>query len=244
MGEVTHTLSPLRDGLTHVDFDCAELTISSARVNGKDTTFELRNDKLRVNLAQPAKAGEKFEVNLQYEGKPTTGLFFILPDKDDPSRPKEIWTQGEAEDTHHYIPIYDYPNDRATSEMILTVPGDWLTVSNGKLLSVQDVAGGGKKGERGWWRAEGRRGEGGSRCRFQRTSFRSLPGSTKRSKIPGEISRSPTTFLEGWKIRLIPRSATRNGCWISSRSGTASHIPGKNTRRRRWTTSLRPAWRM
>ena len=142
IGEVTHTLAPLRDGLTHLDFDCADLTISSARVNGKDATFELRDNKLRVNLAQPAKAGEKFEVNIQYEGKPTTGLYFILPDKDDPSRPKEIWTQGEAEDTHHYIPIYDYPNDRTTSEMILTVPGDWLTVSNGKLLSVQDAAGG------------------------------------------------------------------------------------------------------
>jgi aminopeptidase N len=142
IGEVTHMLSALRDGLTHLDFDCADLTISSVRVNGKDATFDLRDNKLRVNLAQPAKAGEKFEVNLQYEGKPTTGLYFILPDKDDPSRPKEIWTQGEAEDTHHYIPIYDYPNDRTTSEMILTVPGDWLTVSNGKLLSVQDAAGG------------------------------------------------------------------------------------------------------
>jgi aminopeptidase N len=142
IGEVTHTLSSLRDGLTHLDFDCADLTISSARVNGKDATFDLRDNKLRVNLAQPAKAGEKYEVNLQYEGKPTTGLYFILPDKNDPSRPKEIWTQGEAEDTHHYIPIYDYPNDRTTSEMILTVPGDWLTVSNGKLLSVQDAAGG------------------------------------------------------------------------------------------------------
>jgi aminopeptidase N len=142
MGEVTHTLFSLRDGLTHLDFDCSELAISSARVNGKDTTFELRNDKLHVNLPQPAKSGEKFEVNLLYEGKPTAGLYFILPDKDDPGRPKEIWTQGEAEDTHHYIPIYDYPNDRTTSEMILTVPGDWLTVSNGKLLSVQDAVGG------------------------------------------------------------------------------------------------------
>ena len=142
IGEVTHTLSPLRDGLTHLDFDSADLTISSARVNGKDATFELRGDKLRVNLAQPAKAGERLEVDLRYEGKPTSGLYFILPDMDDPNRPKEIWTQGEAEDTHHYIPIYDYPNDRTTSEMILTVPGDWLTVSNGKLLSVQDAAGG------------------------------------------------------------------------------------------------------
>jgi aminopeptidase N len=142
IGEVTHTLSPLRDGLTHFDFDCADLTISSVRVNGKDATFELRDNKLRVNLTQPAKSGEKFEVNIVYEGKPTSGLYFILPDKDDPNRPKEIWTQGEAEDTHHYIPIYDYPNDRTTSEMILTVPSDWLTVSNGKLLSVQDGAGG------------------------------------------------------------------------------------------------------
>jgi len=149
IGEVTHTLATLRDGVTHLDFDCAELTVSSARVNGKDAPFDLRDDKLRVQLAQPAKAGEKFEVELKYEGKPTSGLYFIFPDKDDPDRAKEIWTQGEAEDTHHYMPIYDYPNDRTTSEMILTVPGDWLTVSNGKLLSVQDAP----NGQKTWtWR--------------------------------------------------------------------------------------------
>src|SRR5579864_3714292 len=149
IGEVTHTLSTLRDGVTHLDFDCSELTVSSARVNGKDAAFDLRDDKLRVQLAQPAKSGEKFDVELKYEGKPTSGLYFILPDKDDPGRAKEIWTQGEAEDTHHYIPIYDYPNDRTTSEMILTVPGDWLTVSNGKLLSVQDAP----NGQKTWtWR--------------------------------------------------------------------------------------------
>jgi aminopeptidase N len=144
IGEVTHTLSPLRDGLTHLDFDCADLTVSSARVNGKDAAFDLHDNTLGVKLAQPAKAGEKFEVELKYEGKPAAGLYFILPDKDDPDRPKQVWTQGEAEDTHHYIPIYDYPNDRTTSEMILTVPGDWLTVSNGTLLSVQDAPGGQK----------------------------------------------------------------------------------------------------
>jgi aminopeptidase N len=149
IGDVTHTLSTVHEGLTHLDFDCAELTVSSARVNGKDAPFDLHDDKLHVQLAQPAKAGEKYEVELKYEGKPTAGLFFILPDKDDPGRAKEIWTQGEAEDTHHYIPIYDYPNDRTTSEMILTVPADWLTVSNGKLLSVQDSP----DGQKTWtWR--------------------------------------------------------------------------------------------
>ena len=149
IGDVTHRLSTLRAGVTQLDFDCAELTVSSARVNGKDAAFDLRDDKLRVQLAQPAKSGEKFEVEIKYEGKPTSGIYFILPDKDDPGRAKEIWTQGEAEDTHHYIPVYDYPNDRTTSEMILTVPANWLTVSNGKLLSVQD----GPDGQKTWtWR--------------------------------------------------------------------------------------------
>src|SRR5258708_11156659 len=67
IGEVTHTLSTLRDGLTQLDFDCADLTISSARVNGRDASFELRDNKLRVNLAQPAKSGETLDVNLRYE---------------------------------------------------------------------------------------------------------------------------------------------------------------------------------
>ena len=144
IGDVTHTLSTLREGVTHLDFDSADLTISSVRVNGKDAAFDLQGDKLRIRLARPAKSNETFDVQLKYEGKPTTGLYFILPDRDDPGRAKQIWTQGEAEDTHHYIPIYDYPNDRASTEMILTVPGDWLTVSNGRLVSVQDASGGQK----------------------------------------------------------------------------------------------------
>ena len=42
-----------------------------------------------------------------------------------------IWTQGEAEDTHHWLPCYDYPNDRATSEMIITVDKPLFVLSNG-----------------------------------------------------------------------------------------------------------------
>jgi len=48
-------------------------------------------------------------------------MYFILPDKDYPDRPSQIWTQGESEDTHYYLPTYDYPNDRLTTETILTV---------------------------------------------------------------------------------------------------------------------------
>src|ERR1700680_4478642 len=51
-GEVTETLSALHDGLRHLDFDCSEITVSSARVSGKDAAFDLSDDKLHVQLAQ------------------------------------------------------------------------------------------------------------------------------------------------------------------------------------------------
>src|SRR5215472_4048098 len=65
IGEVTHTLSTLRDGVTHLDFDCADLTVSSARVNGKDAKFAVHPDKLQIDLAQPSKSGEKFDVEIK-----------------------------------------------------------------------------------------------------------------------------------------------------------------------------------
>jgi aminopeptidase N len=149
LGDVTHSLSVLRDGISKITFDSAGLTIQNVMVNKAASKFETTADKLIVPLPSAAKAGDRFEVSIRYEGKPTKGMYFILPDKDYPDRPKQIWTQGESEDTHYYLPTYDYPNDRLTTETILTVPASWITVSNGKLISVSDAG----KGLKTWtWR--------------------------------------------------------------------------------------------
>jgi aminopeptidase N len=136
IGQVTHALAALNEGLKQLDFDSVDLTIQSVTVNGKVAHFSTDSGKLHVDLDRPAKSREKYEVVIRYEGKPKKGLYFILPNKSNPTRPIEIWTQGEAEDTRYYLPIHDYPNDRTTTEMILTVPESWQTVSNGRLVSV------------------------------------------------------------------------------------------------------------
>src|SRR5215469_15829574 len=140
IGDVTHTLAILDEGTSKIAFDSVGLTIQSVTVNKSAAKFETTPEKLVVSLPAAAKVGEKFEIQIRYEGKPSKGLYFILPDKDYPNRPKQVWSQGESEDTRYYIPIYDYPNDRLTTETILTVPASWLTVSNGKLISVTDAA--------------------------------------------------------------------------------------------------------
>jgi aminopeptidase N len=147
LGEVTHSLSILRDGTSKIVFDSTGLTIHKVTINKAGAKFTTTADKLIVPLAAEAKAGDKFEITIRYEGKPAKGMYFILPDKDYPDRPSQIWTQGESEDTHYYLPTYDYPNDRLTTETILTVPASWITVSNGKLISVSDAG----KGLKTWY---------------------------------------------------------------------------------------------
>jgi aminopeptidase N len=144
MGEVTHTLAIFHDGTAKISFDSSGLDIQSVIVNKSPAKFEsdAKAGKLIVHLPAPAHAGAKFDVTIRYEGKPTKGLYFIVADKDYPERPIQIWTQGESQDTHYYLPTYDYPNDRLTTETILTVPASWTTVANGKLIGVTDAAGG------------------------------------------------------------------------------------------------------
>src|SRR6202171_3313832 len=147
LGEVTHSLSIPRAGTTKIPFDSVGLTIRSVALNKAPVKFETSADKLIIPLPAAAKPGDKFDIAIRYEGKPAKGIYFILPDKDYPDRPKQIWTQGESEDTRYYLPTYDYPNDRLTTETILTVPASWITVSNGKLINVTD----GGKGLKTWY---------------------------------------------------------------------------------------------
>ena len=141
IGDVVHSLVILRENTSKISFDSVGLKIESVTLNKAAAKFEATSDKLNIPLPAAAKIGDKFEIEIKYQGRPNKGLYFILPDKDYPDRPPQIWSQGESEDTRYYLPTYDYPNDRLTTETILTVPASWLTVSNGKLVSVSDAPG-------------------------------------------------------------------------------------------------------
>ena len=137
-GEVTESVAALRDNISELKFDSVGLTIDGVAVDGRVAKFSLTPADLVVTLERPAVRGERHEILIRYHGQPKKGLYFVLPDKNYPQQPREIWTQGEAEDTRYYIPVYDYPNDRTTSEMVVTVPAAWITVSNGRLIGVKN----------------------------------------------------------------------------------------------------------
>lgn len=140
-GAVTVTLVPLRPSLQAVDLDAEALTIESARIAGRDLPFEVLEKKVRVRLGTPASRGDTLKLTVRYSGRPRRGLYFVWPDSSHPSRPWQMWTQGEDMDNHFWFPCYDYPNDMATSEVIATVNSRFTAVSNGRLVgSSEDKA--------------------------------------------------------------------------------------------------------
>jgi len=70
------------------------------------------------------------------------GLYFVGPDEGYPDKPRQIWSQGEAEFNRHWFPSWDYPNDRATTELAATVAQPFEVVSNGRLVGIDELADG------------------------------------------------------------------------------------------------------
>ncbi len=76
IGDVTHSLALLRDGLENISFDSVGLQIESVRLNKSAAKFATTDSKLVVTLPKNAKTGAKYDVEIKYQGTPSKGLYF------------------------------------------------------------------------------------------------------------------------------------------------------------------------
>lgn len=137
-GEATITLRPFKSGLREIELDAGNMTISGVRLANKPLQFRYEDrEKLFVKLDRDYPAGTNLAITVSYSAVPKKGLTFIVPTEREPNRPYQIWSQGQPEDNHYWFPCYDYPNDKATSELIVTVQERFQVISNGKLVSVR-----------------------------------------------------------------------------------------------------------
>ncbi len=140
-GSSTLTMLPINDGLKTLEIDAVDMAIHQvADGDGRHLDFEVADNKIFVKLLRAYKAGQEFQLIVDYEAHPKAGLFFISPDKSYPGKPFQIWTQGESEDNKRWFPCYEAPNDRLTTELIVTVKSKYATISNGRLAEVKSDA--------------------------------------------------------------------------------------------------------
>ncbi|MCH8066238.1 MAG: HEAT repeat domain-containing protein [Chloroflexi bacterium] len=131
---------PINDGLSHVEFDAVEMEIESVRIQGRRTAARYSYDgaKLRIELGRGRKTGERITTVVRYSASPRRGLYFVAPDEGYPDKPLQVWSQGQDEDSRHWFPCVDFPNEMATSELAVTVPKPMIAVCNGRLLRVTE----------------------------------------------------------------------------------------------------------
>jgi aminopeptidase N len=135
-GYVVHTLSPFNSALTSFELDASDMNVRRVRLNNKDVSFKHNGEKLYISLNNSISWEDTVSVKVDYTSTPKKGVYFVQPDKVYPDKPMQAWTQGEDTDNHHWVPLYDYPNERSTFETILTVSQEFKAVSNGELLSI------------------------------------------------------------------------------------------------------------
>lgn len=61
------------------------------------------------------------------------GLYFINKDGKDKDKSRQIWTQGESECNSNWFPTINGPQERMTQELNITVPNEFVSLSNGTL---------------------------------------------------------------------------------------------------------------
>lgn len=150
-GIVTNYLAALNDGLAKVTLDAgANLKIESVKIDGNVAPYTHAGDKLTIIPPAPLTKGKEIAIEITYTMPQTNvgggangsgGFKWIDPRPNDPERKPEFWTQGETETNHKWVPCYDFPNDKCTSETHTTVPDNWIVIGNGEELpATHDAA--------------------------------------------------------------------------------------------------------
>src|SRR5262245_49321419 len=134
-GTATLRGSAIATDLRTVELDAVELEIERVTANGARAGFRHDGKRLRVELPHALRAGAELAIAIDYRGAPRRGLYFVGPDDGYPAKPVQVWTQGQDEDSRYWFPCFDAPNEKATSELKVTIPAHMFALSNGSLVS-------------------------------------------------------------------------------------------------------------
>lgn len=132
------SLNPLRNGIETLELNAIEMEIKGVKVDGEEIKFEYDGNKIFLYLNNSTEIGKRLLIETEYKlEKPKMGMTFIKPSEYYPNKPKQLWTQGESEQSRYWYPCFDYPLQICTSEIKVEVPKEFATLSNGELINKE-----------------------------------------------------------------------------------------------------------
>jgi aminopeptidase N len=140
-GTVSIQLQVNAANVDSVTLDAVQFRIGGVHVNGVSRGASYNADStalsIQVGSATPGdtlrQSGDVIWIVIDYSGTPRRGYY---------EYPRNAYTMSEPEDARFWIPSVDEPIDKARFECWVTIPNSYYVGSNGKLISVDPVAGG------------------------------------------------------------------------------------------------------
>ncbi|MCE7974395.1 MAG: hypothetical protein DYG92_08775 [Leptolyngbya sp. PLA1] len=135
-GTCSLTMAPISEPMSTLRLDAKSMRIESVSCEGFEVSSEHDGRAMTVTFTPPVPAGQDVTLVTRYEvSDPMYGLIWTPESPEWPGRAAQIHTQGEPETNSYWFPCHDSPNEKLTTEVLVTLPAGFLVSSNGRLVS-------------------------------------------------------------------------------------------------------------
>jgi aminopeptidase N len=137
----TLTFRTPQRAVDRIHLDAIDLKVEKVTdLKGHTLSHRYDDKRLTVRFDPPLPPRTEAGILIHYKcSNPRDGMYFALPDEAYPDRPISIHTQGEPELNRHWFVSHDFPNEKMTTELIVTAPSNLKALSNGALVSREET---------------------------------------------------------------------------------------------------------
>lgn len=116
----------------------AGMEVQSIQLDGQELEYSHQDQSLRIFLPEGITAGTNLDLMINYQGEPQDGLIIGQNRFGDRTFFGDNWPNR----ARHWLPTVDHPSDKATVEWIVTAPGAYQVVANGRQTEETTLADG------------------------------------------------------------------------------------------------------
>jgi len=124
-GDVIERFQVMDDTISHIRLNAVDLIIDSAFVGTLQTSYDIDDTSLIINLGAVYRYPETLSVRIFYHDTADGRGYYHYA--------RNSYTMAEPQDARWWFPCYDEPWDKSTAEIIATVPENYKAASNGYL---------------------------------------------------------------------------------------------------------------
>jgi aminopeptidase N len=116
------------------------MKVSSVLFNGDETKWEHSENRIIIKPKTLLNPGSSDEITVRYSGIPADGLIISRNKFGNRTFFADHWPDRAS----GYLPVVDYPSDKATVDFIITAPSHYEVVASGYMVEESDLEGGEK----------------------------------------------------------------------------------------------------